>query len=308
MSYSQRMQKSNLFSVYMAPRGRVRMISLGSHIAQQYVSPFDHIIGIIGAAGSGKSMLIRGMFPGLDLTNDDEGVNIRPLPLLSVYEKEKYSPGIYHVDICFEAGFTPMHELAQAILETARQEKIVIVEHFERVYPLLGRNADLLIGIGEEVVITRPNMLGPDPANIADLVYKSIQYHLMAHTAEELCVRALGWEDGNDKGIRSDVRRGFVLEFQEKPDINLEKLEADVKEFIAQDMPVYYKDANHVVIGDTSIVCQAPRMHVKSTGEIKDFRLVKKLIHDKKTGRYMLIGRVGEAKLRPRGSMNEISI
>ena len=82
MSYSKRMQENNLYSVYLAPRGRVRMVDLGMQIAQQYLSPFDHIIGVIGDAGSGKSMLIRGMFPGLDLTNDDGGVNIRPLPLL----------------------------------------------------------------------------------------------------------------------------------------------------------------------------------------------------------------------------------
>lgn len=78
MSYSKRMQENNLYSVYLAPRGRVRMVDLGMQIAQQYLSPFDHIIGVIGDAGSGKSMLIRGMFPGLDLTNDDGGGEYPP--------------------------------------------------------------------------------------------------------------------------------------------------------------------------------------------------------------------------------------
>ena len=57
------------------------MADLGMQIAQQYLSPFDKLIGIIGEAGSGKSMLVKGMFPGLELTNDDEGVNVRPLPI-----------------------------------------------------------------------------------------------------------------------------------------------------------------------------------------------------------------------------------
>jgi hypothetical protein len=39
----------------------------------------------------------------------------------------------------------------------------VVIEHFELVYPLLHMNADLLIGVGEEVVIARPNIFGPEP-------------------------------------------------------------------------------------------------------------------------------------------------
>ena len=82
MAYSKQMQDGNLYSYYFAPRGNRRMADLGMQLSQMYLSPFDHIIGIIGDAGAGKSLLIKGMFPGVDLTNDDEGVNIRPLPLL----------------------------------------------------------------------------------------------------------------------------------------------------------------------------------------------------------------------------------
>ena len=82
MSYSGKMQKSHLYSVYFAPRGRDRIYDLGMQIAQLHLSPFDQIIGIIGEPGSGKSMLVKGMFPGLELSNDDNGVNVRPLPLL----------------------------------------------------------------------------------------------------------------------------------------------------------------------------------------------------------------------------------
>ena len=64
---------SHLYSIYFAPRGNERMAELGMQIAQQYLRPMDKLIGIIGDAGSGKSMLVKGMFPGLELTNDDEG-------------------------------------------------------------------------------------------------------------------------------------------------------------------------------------------------------------------------------------------
>ncbi len=66
------------YAVYYAPRGRPRLLLLGEAIAQRYLEPTDHLIGVIGEPGTGKSSLIRGMFPGLELTNDDAGVNVRP--------------------------------------------------------------------------------------------------------------------------------------------------------------------------------------------------------------------------------------
>lgn len=109
---------SHLYSIYFAPRGNVRMAELGMQIAQQYLRPTDKLIGVIGDAGSGKSMLIKGMFPGLELTNDDEGVNVRPLPILEMLtsplgmgiNKRGFSlfatPHTYHLDVRFEQGFT----------------------------------------------------------------------------------------------------------------------------------------------------------------------------------------------------------
>ncbi len=95
----QELQKNHLISSYFAPRGHARMYELGMQLAQLYLSPFDKLIGVIGEAGSGKSALIRGMFPGLDLTNDDDGVYIRPLPLLDQGGGFKFfSPHTYHVD------------------------------------------------------------------------------------------------------------------------------------------------------------------------------------------------------------------
>ena len=131
MPYSARMQQSHLYSVYFAPRGLTRMADLGMQIAQQYLSPFDKLIGIIGEAGSGKSMLVKGMFPGLELTNDDEGVNIRPLPLLQLDTGAFYSAHTYHLDIRFESAFTQMWQLKDAILEAIDAGKRVVVEHFD---------------------------------------------------------------------------------------------------------------------------------------------------------------------------------
>ena len=168
----QERQQSHIISSYFAPRGRKRMYALGMQLAQLYPSPFDKLIGVIGDAGSGKSALIRGMFPNLELTNDDDGLYVRPLPLLDVdCATGFFSPHSYHVDIRFETGFTQLSELADCIKEAVRRGKRVIVEHFELVYPLLGgMNADLLIGVGEEVVMTRPTIFGPEPDEIRDVV------------------------------------------------------------------------------------------------------------------------------------------
>ena len=161
MSYSGKMQKSHLYSVYFAPRGRDRIYDLGMQIAQLHLSPFDQIIGVIGEPGSGKSMLVKGMFPGLELSNDDNGVNVRPLPLLEQdSENMFYSPHTYHVDIRFETGFTQLHTLADAVQEAVRRGKRVVIEHFELIQDVLGRNADLIIGAGEEVLVTRPTIFG----------------------------------------------------------------------------------------------------------------------------------------------------
>ena len=137
MAYSRQMQEGNLYSYYFAPRGNRRMADLGMQLSQMYLSPFDHIVGIIGDAGAGKSLLIKGMFPGVDLTNDDEGVNIRPLPLLHENMEDPFSPHTYHLDIRFESAFTQMHVLAEAILDAAKHGKVVIVEHFELIFPFL---------------------------------------------------------------------------------------------------------------------------------------------------------------------------
>ena len=52
--------------------------------------PSDQLIGIIGCEGSGKSTLIRGLFPGLELTNDDDGINVRRAPIYDFAEDDHF--------------------------------------------------------------------------------------------------------------------------------------------------------------------------------------------------------------------------
>lgn len=288
-------QISHLLSTYSAPRGHTRMYNLGMQLAQLYLSPTDKLIGIIGEAGSGKSALIRGMFPGLELTNDDNGVYVRPLPLLEINQGFAFfSPHTYHVDIRFENGFTQMSVLADAIIEALEQGKRVVVEHFDLVYPLLGANANLLIGVGEQILICRPNLFGPEPEELREIVYTSLRYRLMAHTAEDLCELCLPKEDlircGHD-----DVKHGFAIYFPEVcPDIDIPALEAKVQDMIRQNLPVTYADEHHVSIGGTVHQCTGPRIHVAHTGQIENFRLLRHFVYDRFKRRYFLIGCVGE--------------
>lgn len=286
-------QENHILSSYFAPRGHNRMYALGMQLAQLYLSPFDKLIGIIGEAGSGKSALIRGMFPGLELTNDDDGVYIRPLPLLEQDSFGFFAPHTYHVDIRFENGFTQMSVLADAISEALQNGKRVIVEHFDLVYPLLGFNANLLIGVGEQILIARPTLFGPEPQEIRNTVYTSLSYRLMAHTAEDLCEYSMPAEELHRCG-HDDVRHGFVISFPDKmPDFDIAELEAKVHAMIRQNLPITYVDNHHVSIGGQLHPCTGPRIHVSHTGKIENFHLLHHFIYDRLSRCYLLVGCVG---------------
>jgi len=296
MSYSHRMQRHLIQTSYFAPRGKARMYDLGMQMGQMYLSPYDRLIGFIGDAGSGKSALIHGMFPGLELTNDDDGVNVRPLPILDVTEQHGfYTPHTYHLDIRFEMGFTQPHILAEAIMDAVRLEKRVIVEHFDLIRPLIGRNADLLIGVGEQVIVTRPNMFGPEPEEVSSIVHTSLRYRLMAHTAEDLCEMYLPTELLN-VCHHDDIHHGFIMAFYEyPPKIDIADMEKRVQEDIARDLSVAYADESHIRVGTRLHSCSGPRTHVTNTGKIEGFRLYPEIIFDPQRNRYLLVGFVGES-------------
>jgi len=299
-----------MYAVYFAPRGKYRLLGLGHQLAQRHLSPLDKLIGFIGEAGAGKSLLIKGMFPGLELTNDDEGLNVRPLPLIKDIDKGFFSSHTYHVDVRFEAAFTPLSAIADAIKKAIDQEKRVIVEHFDVIYPYLGLNAEILIGIGEEVIVTRPSIFGPLPGDIADIVFKSIKYRKMVHTAEDLTCKILEEHYGFPHSQNhSDVRRGFVLLFGEKPDIDLNILEKKVLEYIDNEMDISYIDDNHILIGENEIFhCTGPRIHVRNTREIENFHFLKEFKYDPISKMYALVGLVGSDNGLDTNDLNKLNI
>ncbi len=301
---------SHLYSVYFAPRGAARMFAMGAMISQLHLSPFDHIIGIIGESGAGKSMLIKGMFPGLELTNDDAGVNVRPLPLLNQEEENVfYVPHTYHVDVRFELGFTQPGVLADVIMQAKRRDRRVVIEHYDMLHRYIPDIPDMLIGLGEEILVTRPTLFGPKPEEVHKVVARSIKFRQMAHSAEDLCEKYLSEEIYN-RATHGDIRKGFVIKFPgaEKPDIDLDAMEAAVLEDIASDIPISYVDQKHISFGGDIQFCTGPRTHVKSTGMIENFRLIKPLIYDPQRNEWLLVGRVGPDEGGKLSAVNSMDI
>lgn len=288
-----------MYAAYFAPRGKKRLLNLGGNIGQRYLSPEDRLVGLIGDAGAGKSLLIRGMFPGLELTNDDDGINLRPLPILTDAEKDHFRNRTYHVDIRFESAFTPMWEIAEAIKKAVHAERRVVIEHFELIYPTLAYNAEVLIGVGEEVIVTRPGVFGPFPSDIAPIVFKSLKYRKMAHSAEDLAGLVLEEMGIKKPQSHGDIKHGFILEFSEKPAIDLELVEKKVLDYIAKDIPIHYHDDHHIMVGDELYGCTGPRIHLRRTGEIKGFHLLKEFKWDPIQKLYVMAGLVGRKENNP---------
>jgi hypothetical protein len=281
-------------AVYFAPRGKKRLLFLGTNLQQRYLSPEDKLIGFLGDAGAGKSLLIRGMFPGLELTNDDDGINIRPLPLLEDADRGHFRCHTYHLDVRFESAFTQPWMIAEAIKKAIMKGRRVVIEHFDLIYPFLGMNAEVLIGVGEEVIVTRPTVFGPEPQSIAGIVFESIKYRRMAHSAEDLTSMILE-EMGLDRPeIHSDIKHGFVLELPEKPDIDLDLVERRVRELIRADLPLCFADDEHIRMGETLYPCTGPRIHIKRTSDIKGFHLLKEFRFDPIQQMYTIAGIVGD--------------
>lgn len=287
-------------AVYYAPRGKKRLMFLGGLLAQRYLNPEDRLIGLVGDAGAGKSLLIRGMFPGLVLTNDDDGINMRPAPVLHDAADGYFRTHTYHLDVRFEAAFTSYGEMAEAVRAALQKKRRVVVEHFELLYPVLRINAEILIGIGEEVIVTRPGVFGPEPQSIAERVFESLKYRKRAHSAEDLVAVALEEMGYEVPEIHSDVRRGFLLEFPRPPvDLDLDEVEAKVRAMIAADAPICYVDDEHIRVGEILHWCSGPRIHVRSAGEVGEFRLMKDSLYDPITHLYLIAGLVGDAAMLP---------
>ncbi len=286
-----------IFSSYYAPRGRQRLYQLGRDLSQRYLLPSDLLIGVIGAEGSGKSTLVKALFPGLELTNDDGGVNLRQNPLFSFSEKDFFSGHTFHLDYRYERAFRQPVEVCDAIHRALEANRRVIVEHFDLLFPALGYNAQVLFGLGEEVIVARPTVFGPHPDNLKRVADRTIKFRLMAHTAEDITSLILE-RDYNYKNpvLHSDVKHGFVISFPEEPAIDIGELEAKVRDVIERDLPVVTEDESHIRLGEEVLFCTGTRTHVKSTGKIRDFRLLKEYRYDPIGRQHLLVGVVGDTE------------
>ena len=291
------MHETLIYAVYYAPRGRIRLYKLGRDIAERHLFPTDLLVGIIGAEGAGKSTLIRGIFPGLELTNDDEGINLRTAPIFDFSESDRFGPHTYHIDVRYEQAFHQLWEIADVVSEAIRHQRRVVVEHFDLLYPHLKFNAQIILGIGEEVVVARPNVFGPDPEAIKEIVYRTVKYRKMAHSAEDITSLILSKEYGYQIPVQhSDVKHGFVIGFASPPGINMAKLEHDVLEVIARDVPIVPADEGHIRIGNEVMECTGVRTHVKSSSQIESFRLLPELRFNPITQEHLLVGIVGDTR------------
>lgn len=281
-------------SQYFAPRGKERLLFLGEQISHRHLNHDDLLIGVVGDAGAGKSSLIKGMFPGLQLSNDDDIVNPRKMMQVRHSFQDVDEATTFHIDVRFQMAFTQMYEIVDYVTMLLERKRRVVIEHFNLLYPMLGRNADLIVGIGEEIIISRPTLFGPQPSSIYNIVHESLKYRKMAHSAEEITISILNdlYEIPEKDYFFSDVRNGFVLNFFEKPGIDLERLEILIKEKISQNLSISYYDEDHIQIGDRVIPCDGPRFHVKNTSEIDHFELVSEFIYDQSTQSHCLIGLV----------------
>lgn len=287
-------QEYMVSSQYFAPRGKERLMFLGEQISHRHINHDDKLIGIVGDAGAGKSSLIKGMFPGLQLSNDDDIVDPRKIMQVRNMLADVQDATTFHLDIRFQMAFTQMYEIVDYVNTLLERNRRVVIEHFNLLHSALGKNADLIVGIGEEIIVARPSLFGPHPESIYDIVHNSLQYRKMAHSAEEVATTLLEEIFGINESeyFFSDIRNGFLIKFYKKPNIDLNYLAELIDEKIAENMDISYYDEDHIIIGGKIIPCDGPRFHVKNTSEIKDFSLVREFVHDPETNTYCLIGLV----------------
>ena len=286
------------YSVYFAPRGRERLLFLGEQISQRHLTFDDRLIGIIGDAGSGKSSLIKGMFPGLELVNDDERLDSHKVMQVKNFSDSINEATTFHIDIRFQSAFTQIHEIVSFVRNALENGRRIIIEHFDMLYPVLKIKADIMIGIGEEIIVTRPGVFGPHPRDIYEIVHHSLKYRKMVHSAEDITTMILEREYHiGHTWKNSDVRRGFVLVFDKKPKLDLAELGKRVRDVIDLNIDVAYYDENHIQFGNYEPVkCNGPRIHVSNTSEIENFRLLGDFTRDSRNNTYSLVGLLGSGE------------
>ena len=240
-----------MYTEYYAPRGRKRLLELGNTITSQYLSPEDRCIGILGEAGSGKSLIVRGMFPGLQLTNDDEDVYTRPLPLMDHFESGRFRDHTYHMDVRFESAFTQPYRLARPCGRPSTPDGGWSSSTSICSIPPWAAMQSCWWASEKRSSWPGPTFSLPSH-DIAQKVLRSIHYRRMVHTAEDLVCHILDIDYGIPTStlVHGDVKRGFLLEFEEKPSFSVEEVQKRAKEFIDAKLDVCYLDEHHIRIGD----------------------------------------------------------
>lgn len=285
-------QEYSIYALYFAPRGKERLLFLGDQIGRRHLHFADRLVGVIGDAGSGKSSLIRGMFPGLELTNDDDRLDARKVMQVRDLDENFCNATTFHIDMRFQVAFTQMHEIVDFVHRALEHGRRVVVEHFNLLFPALQVPADIMIGIGEEIIVVRPTVFGPLPQNIYDVVHTSLKYRKMAHTVEDITIDLLLKDFHIDHKIfySSDIKNGFLLCFTQPVELDFNDLALRIDKRLADNLPVHYHDEDHIMIGETLLNCSGPRLHLRNTSEVEDFKLIRRFIRDEKTDTWCLVG------------------
>ena len=294
-------QEYSIHSLYFAPRGKERLLFLGDQIGRRHLQYTDKLIGILGDAGSGKSSLIKGMFPGLELVNDDDRLDAKKIMRIRDMEEDFTNATTFHLDMRFQVAFTQMYEIVDFVNKALECNRRVIVEHFNMLFPVLQRPADLMVGIGKEIVVVRPTVFGPMPQEVYDLVHASLKYRKMAHTVEDITIQILKGEFHIDRDLffSSDIQDGFLLRFTKEIELDFDRLSERIHKRLSENLHVHYLDENHIMIGDSTAHCTGPRLHLQNTSEVEGFSLVKGFIRDEKTDTYCLVGILHPSEERP---------
>jgi len=285
-------QEYSIYALYFAPRGKERLLFLGDQIGRRHLQYTDRLIGILGDAGSGKSSLIKGMFPGLELTNDDDRLDSKKIMQVRDPEEDFNNATTFHLDMRFQIAFTQMYEIVDFVNRALERSRRVIVEHFNLLFPALQQPADLMVGIGEEILVVRPTVFGPLPQDVYDLVHTSLKYRKMAHTVEDVAIQILREEFHIDRDLffSSDIKNGFLLRFTQRVELDFDELAERIRQRLSENLHVRYLDENHIMIGESVTPCSGPRLHLRNTSEVEGFSLVRDFVRDEKTDTYCLVG------------------
>ena len=106
--------------------------------------------------------------------------------------------------------------------------------------------------------------------------------------------------------VHGDVQRGFILEFEEKPNFAVADVERLAKEQIAAGLDVCYLDEDHIRIGNDRIHCTGPRIHVANTADIPFFAMAPDFVYNPINDTWLVVGVVdGPERLADLSGINK---